>query len=256
MVHCVAMSFRCTPGAVVQATAQGYQLSVPAGKAGEYRLAQWDDYHRLTRSRFPHHPPLSFSVRARVSASHLPGTWGFGLWNDPFGLSLGFGATPFRLPTLPNAIWFFYASPENYLTVSERAAQPANGFFAGVFRSPRWPSALLALTLPGIPFLVIRPLARLARCLAARLIHQNGVALPIEVTEWHTYSFRWLADGCEFRLDGEEVLSTALSPRPPLGLVIWIDNQYAAFTPAGHLRYGTLANPPMWLEIEQLSLGA
>lgn len=250
------LSFRHTPGAVVQTTAQGYRLSVPAGQGGIYRLAQCDDYGRLRRSRFPHRPPLSFCVRARVSAAHLPGTWGFGLWNDPFGLSLGFGATPFRLPTPPNAIWFFYASPENYLALSERILHPANGFFAGVFYSPRWLSLLLALTLPGIPFLVIRPLARLARRLAARVIRQDGMALPIEVTEWHTYSFQWLAERCEFCLDGEVQFRTTLFPLPPLGLVIWIDNQYAAFTPAGYLRYGTLNNPFMWLEIEQLSLEA
>jgi len=45
-----------------------------------------------------------------------------------------------------------------------------------------------------------------------------------------------------------------VSPRPPLGLVIWIDNQYAAFTPDGKIGFGVLANDEAWLEIKELEL--
>ena len=257
-----ALSVRYTPGAAVAASGQGYRLSVPAGKGGTYRLAQCDDYSRRSRNRFPHYPPFSFSLRARVSAENLPGTWGFGLWNDPFGLSLGFGGTPFRLPALPNAVWFFYASTENYLTLTEKVflpgegtrPVPANGFFAGTFCSPRWPAWLLAPALVGVPLLCIRPLARLARRLAARPMRQDGAAITVPVTEWHTYTLHWSAHMCEFRIDERLLFRTALSPAPPLGLVIWIDNQYAAFTPQGRWAYGTLTNPAMWLDIENLSL--
>jgi hypothetical protein len=46
------------------------------------------------------------TVRACFShpAGTLRGTAGFGFWNDPFLMT---GA---RLPALPRAIWFFYAS--------------------------------------------------------------------------------------------------------------------------------------------------
>src|SRR6187431_728447 len=84
-----------------------YRLSIPSGKADQYRLAQLDDYTQTPRSRFPLRFPLSLSLSARTSSDSITGTWGFGLWNDPFGLSLGFGGNPFRLPALPNAIWFF-----------------------------------------------------------------------------------------------------------------------------------------------------
>jgi hypothetical protein len=41
----------------------------------------------------------------------------------------------------------------------------------------------------------------------------------------------------------------------PLGLVIWIDNQYAAWRPDGTLRMGVLANPhPAWMEISELEV--
>jgi hypothetical protein len=46
-----------------------------------------------------------------------------------------------------------------------------------------------------------------------------------------------------------------VSPHSPLGLVIWIDNQYAAFTPEGRLGFGALENPePAWLEITDIDV--
>jgi hypothetical protein len=55
-------------------------------------------------------------------------------------------------------------------------------------------------------------------------------------------------------VDSHVLLKTSCSPHAPLGLVIWIDNQFAAWTPAGKLGYGTLENPAAWLEIENLSI--
>ena len=96
-----------------------YLLTIPSGKADKYRLAQLDDYAQLARGRFPHQTPISIRLLARTSSDAIPGTWGFGLWNDPFGLSIGYGSKPFRLPALPNAVWFFGASEENYLSFKE-----------------------------------------------------------------------------------------------------------------------------------------
>jgi hypothetical protein len=56
-------------------------------------------------------------------------------------------------------------------------------------------------------------------------------------------------------VDETLALDTLVSPRPPLGLVIWIDNQYAAFTPDGELKWGlekTLTDA--WLEIENVEI--
>src|SRR5437879_6259384 len=90
---------RTTPGADVETIAPGHwRLTMPAGPAGRYRLAQLDDYAGLRRAGFPWQPPLRLALRARVSAAGLPGTWGFGLWNDPFGIGVGLGGGARRLP--------------------------------------------------------------------------------------------------------------------------------------------------------------
>jgi len=270
---------RFTPGASVTPLADGgWHLEISSGQRGQYRLAQLDDYSRLSRRAFLWRPPFTLSLRARVSAPDLPGTWGFGLWNDPFGFALGFGNTPGRLPALPNAAWFFYSSPENYLSLQpchceERSDEailtpargllrrqktaarndtPANGFFAGTFRSPRWPSPLLAPALLALPFLALRPASRLLRRLASHIVRQDGNAMGVDVTQWHDYSIHWQADAVAFFVDGAEILRTPLAPRGPLGLVVWIDNQYAAWRPDGKLGYGTLKNPSAWLEIENI----
>jgi hypothetical protein len=242
---------RCTPGASVNRSENGWRLDLPAGGRGTYRLAQLDDYAALSRRRFRHAPPWSLSLHARVSAADLPGTWGFGLWNDPFGFSLGFGGTAGRFPVLPNAAWFFHASPPNWLSLSDGI--PARGFFAGTIHSPPLPSLLLAPELLVLPFLALRPISRLLRWLAGQIVRQEARAISVDVTKRHEYSIHWLREGAEFKIDGETILQTTITPGPPLGLVLWIDNQFAAWTPEGRTGYGTLDNPAAWMEIESSS---
>ncbi|MDP3184096.1 MAG: hypothetical protein Q8M58_02365 [Anaerolineales bacterium] len=254
---------RFTPGASVTPIADGgWHLEIPSGQRGQYRLAQLDDYSRLSRRAFLWRPPLTpreprgvaLSLRARVSAHDLPGTWGFGLWNDPFGFAIGFGGTARRLPALPNAAWFFHASPENYLSLRGVSGNeiPANGFFAGTFRSPRWSSLLLAPGLLALPLLALRPVSRLLRRLASQIVCQDAAAVRVDVTQWHEYTLSWLCEAARFEVGGKVILTTPLAPHGPLGLVIWIDNQYAAWRPDGSLGYGTLENPAAWLEIENI----
>jgi hypothetical protein len=252
MAELLSLSPRHTPNAGVVEIPDGWRLAIPAGIKGIYRLAQLDDYARVSRWRLPWRAPVTLSLRARLSAPGLPGTWGFGMWNDPFGLSLGFGGTPGRLPALPETAWFFHASPENHLAL--RDDLPGHGFFAGSMRSPRLPAFLCAPALLAAPFLLLRPVARLLRKLAARVVRQEAVALSTDVTQWHAYSIHWLRQVLRFEMDGQTVLETSLTPRPPLGLVLWIDNQYAAWTPEGRLGYGTLGNPPAWLELSGVKM--
>jgi len=248
------MRSHATPGASVDAIPDGFRLTIPAGDDRRYRVAQLDDYTSLARRHFPAHPPLTLSLLARASASSLPGTWGFGLWNDPFGLSLGFGGNPWRIPALPNAAWFFYASGENYLSFGEK---PGNGFLAQVFCSPAISPALLALAgilaLPLSPVLAIRKARASLRKLLRHVVREDGVHLRVDVTEWHGYRFEWSPMRCAFWVDEALVLESPVSPRPPLGLVIWIDNQYAAFTPEGKIGFGVLENTkPAWLEVKDV----
>jgi len=280
-----------------------YLLSIPVREAGKYRLAQLDDYAHLKRKNFPLHPSSSLLLSARTSSESIPGTWGFGFWNDPFGLALGFGGNPTRFPTLPNAAWFFGASQESYLSFrnpraarSERFsaseddtapvgrnrdaqispetyasstgfaeyAQPfaqrevaANGFIAQAFRSPKFDLRMIPA---GLAFPFSR---RTTRGLLGKVIDEDGINLgrdgrlpiPTEVTDWHRYRIDWRENRVSFTVDDELVLETSVSPHPPLGLVIWIDNQYAAFTPEGKIGFGVLANPePTWLEIKEIEI--
>lgn len=243
---------RLAGGGTVTPCEGGWRLEIPAGPRRTYRLAQLDDYAALPRRRFPHRPPLTLSLRARLSAADLPGTWGFGLWNDPFGVSVGFGGNAGRLPTLPNAVWFFHASPPNHLAF--RDDLPARGFFAGVLRAPGVPSLALLPVAPFLPLLALQPLSRLARRLAAQIIRQAGVGLETTVGDWHTYTLTWKQHACSFHLDGKMLLRAAFAPRGPLALVIWIDNQFAAWSSDGHLAWGTLASPAAWLEVADLRI--
>lgn len=254
------MKSRVTEGASIDKTEDGYLLKIPAGDSSSYRFAQIDDYFGLPRGKFPHHS-LTLSLRAKTSNISLPGTWGFGLWNDPFGMSLGFGGRRWRLPALPNAAWFFGASQENHLSFhsgldtprKERGATrppiPANGFLAQSFRSPKFHPLL-------IPAGLVFPFSRkAARKLLSRVIDEESSALRVDVAQWHAYRLEWGAKRAAWYVDDALVFESPVSPNPPLGLVIWIDNQFAAFPPDGKIGFGVLENPePVWLEIENLQI--
>ena len=248
-----------------------YLLSIEAGKGDRYRLAQIDDYAKLARAEFLHRSPVCLSLSARVSGNSIPGTWGFGFWNDPFGMSLGFGGKGWRLPALPNAAWFFGASEENYLSFktqlrpSEKYRDDreqsreiaANGFLAQSFRSPGFHPRLIpaGLALPFSP--------RKTRELLEKVIEEDGIDLrrigqlpnPTEVTDWHRYRLDCRERQVLFEVDDVIVFESHVSPDPPLGLVIWIDNQYAAFTPEGKIMFGVLENPEhAWLEVKEIEI--
>ncbi len=252
----IKLSSSSTPSArISQPKAETWRLEIRAGVAGQYRLAQLDDYTKLSRKQFKWRPPVTLVFRARASAETIPGTWGVGLWNDPFSLSLGFGGGVRRLPALPQAAWFFFASEHNYLSLQDEL--PAHGPLAATFRSSRLPPALLTLGAPGLSMLAWSPAARLLRRLARPLIKQAAAVLSIAATEWHNYEMVWKSEGVAFQVDGETVLETQIAPQPPLGLVLWIDNQYAAFPPSGKLSFGSLpTDSTCWIEIKDLSISA
>jgi hypothetical protein len=246
-----------TPGskAVLEGAAI-WRLELPSGPKGNYRLAQLDDYAALDRAGFAWQAPCSLSLEARTGTSAaIPGTWGFGLWNDPFSLSLGMEGGVRRFPALPNAAWFFFASPPNYL--SFRDDLPAVGNLAMTFSSPRWPTVILAAAVPLLPLAAIPAFARILRRLARRFILQDSFPLSINPAEWHHFRIDWQSGGVTFLIDGVRVLQTNISPNGRLGVVIWIDNQYAALPPDGRLRYGTLENQERaWIEIKNFQATA
>jgi hypothetical protein len=233
-----------------------FLLTIPSGKTDQYRLAQLDDYTQKKRRDFPRRYPLSLTLSARTSSESIPGTWGFGLWNNPFGLSLGFGGNPWQLPALPNAVWFFGASEESYLSFQD-ITSAANGFIAQTFRSPKFHPWLILAGL-ALPFS-----RKLSRRLLGKVIEDEGMDLrrggqllvSTKVTQWHRYRLDWREDRVSFEVDDALVFESSMSPHPPLGLVIWIDNQFAAFTPEGRIGFGVLENPePAWLEVKDIEV--
>ncbi len=245
---------RVTEGAEARELSPGsWRLSLPAGKAGVYRWGQLDDYIHLSRSAFLWRPPVKLALSARVSASQIPGTWGFGFWNDPFNVSAGIGGTRRRLPALPNCAWFFYASPDNYLALHD--THPAQGFLAATFSSPLIPPYLLAVGLPVLPVLTVPAAARIFRRFLRSFVKESATVLDVDVTALHSYQLDWDAGEVRFLIDGATKYRTPVSPLGRLGLVMWIDNQFAAFPPDGRLRFGSLDNrEPVWLELSQVSV--
>ena len=264
------MNDRATQNANVERTQKGWKLEIQKGNSSSYRDAQLDDYSQLPRHKFPHHE-LSLSLRAKASSNSIAGTWGFGLWNDPFGLSLGFGGNPFRLPALPNAVWFFSASPQNYLSFTND--KPANGFLAQTFRSPKF-HLLLILAGLALPFS-----RKTTRRLLSKVIQEDSISLwntgtstghmsslmsrqqavglqsqGMDVTQWHRYRLEWSVKRVLFYVDDALMFESPVSPKPPLGVILWIDNQYAAFSPEGKVAFGVLQGAEEWLEIEELEI--
>jgi hypothetical protein len=228
-------------------------LKIPPNLSSKYRFAQLDDYSGLRRRDFRWNPPTTLSLRVRVSDANIPGTWGFGFWNDPFSFALGLGGMAQAFPVLPNAAWFFFASPENHLTF--RNAKPSNGFLAASFQSPRKSPILIIPELALFPFLVVHSWAKRIREKLSRVISEESIQLRVDVTQWNYYRLNWKTDRVEFFINTDPVLVSPISPTGPLGLVIWIDNQFASFKPSGEIRTGLLkSSTPAWMEIEELEV--
>lgn len=230
---------------------QAWRLSIPAGDARAYRVAQIDDYSRRTRKNFPWQPPVRLDLQARASAADIPGTRGFGLWNDPFSMGTIAGGG-LRLPALPNTAWFFFASPPNYLSL--RDDRPAQGPLAATFRSPPLPTAWVFLAAPALPWMAWRPGFQLLRRVGRKILRQDAASLPIDPTGWHNYRLEWREASVVFWVDGEIVLETTIVPRGPLGAVIWVDNQFMALPQDNRPKYGWLEGDDAWIEVQNFSI--
>ena len=98
-------------------------------------------------------------------------------------------------------------------------------------------------------------MASSTRRIVSKVIAEDSSALEVDVTQWHSYRLEWIRNRVVWYVDEAQVFESFVSPNPPLGLVIWIDNQYASFTPEGKIGFGVLENPePAWLEIEGLEV--
>jgi hypothetical protein len=250
MDNLVSFNNKTTAGSKVEQVEPGlWRLSIPSGQNNQYRWAQLDDYSNLPRSRFLWQAPLRMKCSARVSHADLPGTWGFGFWNDPFNASLKIKGAGFHLPALPNTAWFFHASSENHLSL--KTNRQACGFLAAIFSSPLIPTLAL---LPGYifaPLLFIPAVARTMMKIAAKVVRDEFSILDVNQTEWNSYRLELFEDRVDFYINDAFIYRTTRAPRGKLGALVWIDNQYAGFSPNGKFQAGLLENSqPAWLEIK------
>ena len=73
--------------------------------------------------------------------------------------------------------------------------------------------------------------------------------------DWHIYTIDWQLNRVRFYLDGNLLLEAAHTPAGPLGLVIWLDNQFLRFAPWGRFRWGLVEKKEaQWLEIDWLAV--
>ena len=247
----------CLGGGTLDLAHSVLRMAFETARQGQYTDAQIDDYSKLSRAHFPWRPPLRMQVRARSSlpaatlsssesAAILHGTAGFGFWNYPFSVQGD-------ILMLPEAIWFFYASPLSNMALVPGV--PGCGWKAQVVHSMR-PGALaaavpLAITTAfGLVTGETRPAARWLQ----RLAGANEALLAVEMTGWHDYVLEWRHKAALFWVDDQLVLRVPNPPIRPLGFVAWLDNQYAIATPRGVLRFGTVASGPQWLELDSLSI--
>ncbi len=234
------------------------RMTLSSAQQGQYSDAQIDDYAGRTRSDFPWRPPLRMEIRAcsslpaatpestSESTDVLRGTAGFGFWNYPFSVRGD-------ILMLPEAIWFFYASPPSNMALVP--GLPGWGWKAQVVHSMR-AEALLAT----LPTALATGWARLtghtqpaARWLQ-RLSGAHEALLTADMTIWHTYVLEWYPTEALFWVDGVLVLRAPQPPTRPLGFVAWLDNQYAIATPHGTLRFGTVSSGPQWLALDTVNI--
>jgi hypothetical protein len=244
----------CVNGGGLLRAAGGLRFINPPLGGTKYCNAQIHDYQGLPRRGFPHRPPLRLALRARFShpAGMLSGTAGFGFWNDPFLM------TDLRAPMLPRALWFFYAGPQSDMRLA--VDTPGDGWKAAALDALR-PDALAALPLAALAAPLMHwdglyrrlwPFFERRFRIAERLLGDDVVAGGMSA--WHDYVLDWGLQTATFLVDGRPVLA-APAPRGPLGLVIWLDNQYLVVHPAGRLRYGLVAkSETQWMEIDDLHL--
>jgi len=235
-------------GGTLEPTGSSLRFVVAGATRHQYADAQIDDYQGLPRRRFLWRPPLRLTVRTRFShpAGQLRGTAGFGFWNDPFLMT---GA---RVPTLPRAVWFFYASPPSNMKLDQEA--PGHGWKAATIDALHpvaFPLALVAL--PMVLLMNLPSFYRLLWPPIQRALHICEAILPADMTRWHTYRLEWGEKVTRFEVDEEIVLEKAPSPRGPLGFVMWLDNQYMVATPWGRVGWGLLDVPErQWMEVDRL----
>lgn len=199
------------------------------GTAAQYCNAQLDDYHHLQRPNFPWCPPIRLSLWAKVPRAHK-GTWGFGWWNAPYSPITS------AIPARPASVWFFGNGNGNMAWTPHTHA---TGFKCATLETRTWQSLVIAPFTPLILLANRHP--RIYRWLWSRLmphlrLHETMIATPDDT--WHRYQIDWRTDSVTWSVDDAIIGRTPFAPHGPLGLCIWIDNQWVTATPDGRFGWG------------------
>jgi hypothetical protein len=214
-----------------------------------YSNAQIYDYANRPRAALPCTPPIRLDVRARFShsADDLRGTAGFGFWNQPIMPGQA-------IPRLPRNVWFFFGSRPSNMAFAYGV--PGFGWKAATLDTTRLPFLLLAPTAPiGVLLMRIPALYRTLYPVAQWAIGAREKLVEVDMREWHSYRIEWLPSVANFYVDGALLFRSMTPPRGPLGLVVWLDNQYAVVTPQGNLAFGLLPlDQTQWMEIDQFTV--
>ncbi|MDE3088616.1 MAG: hypothetical protein KGJ80_04440 [Chloroflexota bacterium] len=213
---------------------------------GKLSDAEIGDYRAVPHSGLPWSPPTRMTVRARFSqsAGELLGTAGFGFWNDPFDW-VG------KVQSPPNALWFFYASPQSDMAFAPNVR--GSGWKAAMLNSGSADKLTMALGnfifgLPGMSGLVFR----LAQ---TRIAAHEKVLDDVSLLDWHTYRIDWLRREAIFSVDEVVVLRAPSPPAVPLGFVAWIDNNCATMGPGREFSFTRLPVPPrQWMELSRVEI--
>jgi len=229
-----------------------WRLSLSASK--RYADAQLDDYRRLARRDLPWSPPVRLSLSARTSTLCPSGTFGFGFWNDPFSFGFGARGAARRFPQAPQTAWFFYASPPSDMRLQHDVS--GRGWKTATLRSrPLHPALLLPGAAGAFLGMQLPPLRRGLFALMRRFYHAEETLLHFDPSQWHSYVVDWRMDRVVFLMDGEIQAVSAEPPSSPLGLVIWIDNQFAVASTENGMRFGVVPiDEPQWLEVANLRI--
>ncbi|HZT99633.1 MAG TPA: hypothetical protein VFA10_08250, partial [Ktedonobacteraceae bacterium] len=203
----------CVGGGYLSTEDSVLRMGFAAAQQGQYTDSQIDDYGERSRSDFPWRLPLRMEVRARSSqaaatstsipesSNILRGTAGFGFWNYPFSVRGD-------ILMLPEAIWFFYASPPSNMALVPDSigwgwkAQVVHSLHVGALAA-----VLPTILATGWGRLTgdIRPAARWLQ----RLSGTHEALIPVDMTIWHTYVLEWSKETATFWVDGSLVLQVS-----------------------------------------------
>ncbi len=222
------------------------RLIVDGAVAGELSDAELDDHRTAPRWNLHWTPPLTLTVRARFShpAGELLGTAGFGFWNDPFDW-LGNVEAP------PNAIWFFYASPQSDMAFVRGIR--GHGWRAAFLNGGKADRVTMAmgnalLRVPGMSKLIFAAAER--RISAAELLLDD-----VDMTQWHDYRMEWRTHEAVFFVDNIEIFRAENPPNVPLGFVAWVDNNSTTMGPSKDFSFARIAVPFCeWMELSHIKI--